>query len=75
VVSELVSCDRCQHWRRDQIGFGQGIGECQEFEDYKLKMPSAKALENAFIALGNQLFWPGGGVPYRYCSKFKVKGD
>jgi len=52
----------------DKIGFGQGIGQCKAYEDYKHKQPSPMALETAFKRLGNTLFWPGAE---RRCDKFK----
>lgn len=34
----FVNCGSCQHFIKDTIGSGQGIGKCQVLEDYKLKI-------------------------------------
>lgn len=74
----LVSCSSCDNFLRDLIGFGQGIGKCKPFEDYKALNPSKVAISKALRSLGNNpdydgdLFW-GGDVIDRRCEKYKEK--
>lgn len=70
-MTNLVACDQCRFFTPDSIGFGQGIGHCQPYDDYKAKGVSQKSLDGAFRRLGGQLFWPGGGIGYRNCEKFE----
>jgi hypothetical protein len=37
-VIELVTCSTCQHWRRDQVGDGSGLGSCE------IEAPASKEL-------------------------------
>lgn len=67
-------CANCQHFIPDTIGFGQGIGNCKKYEDYKQKGASEQQLKIAFLQLGNELFWAGsGGGRPRNCSKYEEK--
>ena len=69
---DIVSCGECAHFLPDQVGQGDGIGNCFRFEEYKLKNPSDRALLAARESMGKALLYPG---THRYCSKFKGKSD
>lgn len=47
-----VTCAECGLFKRDTVGFGQGIGTCTAYQDYLAKNPSESAKEKAFKALG-----------------------
>ncbi len=74
----LVSCSICNHFIKDKIGFGQGIGRCQIFETYIEKKPGKAAIRKALLSLGNDpdrdgdIFW-GGHLADRQCNKYEGK--
>lgn len=69
--TNLVSCSECARFTPDPVGDGTGIGRCQAYEDYKAQGVSPKALDRAFKALGDKLFWCGTDPePDRVCGKF-----
>jgi hypothetical protein len=76
----LVSCSQCRFFIKDTIGFGQGIGKCQKYEEYKAKGPGARSLRDALRKLGNNpdydfdLFW-GGELIDRICEKYEAKDE
>jgi hypothetical protein len=76
----LVRCRDCSHFIPDKIGFGQGIGKCRQYEEYKAKGPGAQALRDALRKLGNNpdydgdLFWNGGLID-RNCEKFEANAE
>lgn len=72
MYSNTVFCCDCINFIRDTAGFGQGIGECKEYNDYKAKSPRLSALDKAFRMLGGKVFWGGNGGRGRYCVKYKV---
>jgi hypothetical protein len=57
---QIVTCSSCQNFIPDQIGNGQGIGQCKSFEEYKdvLKAKDSplrkylEAIERAEVKLG-----------------------
>lgn len=63
-----VTCGKCELFIPDSVGFGDGIGSCKELEAYRLKKPSAEALERAKKSIGGKLLYPS---VERYCGKFK----
>jgi hypothetical protein len=72
----LVSCSKCALFIPDKIGDGSGIGTCQAYEQYKASGASSKALDKAFKALGDKVFWRGtlkDDKGDRYCTKHKPK--
>ena len=70
-----VCCLDCTDFTADEIGFGQGIGECKSYETGLLKQPSATQIKQARMARGNApdygVFW--GGTGKRSCKKFQAK--
>lgn len=73
-MAEFCQCADCALFVPDCIGFGQGIGRCQAFEDYKALNPSPVALDKTFRMLGNKVFWGGNdGNNNRFCEKFVRK--
>jgi hypothetical protein len=76
----LVRCRDCFHFIPDKIGFGQGIGKCKLYEEYKAKNPGPSALSEALRKLGNRpdydgdLFW-GGELIDRNCEKYEAKDE
>jgi len=72
--SSRVWCCQCGYFIADPAGDGLGIGACQQYEQYKQKNPSDRALLNAFKKLGGKLFWGGNGGSGRLCVKFLRKG-
>ena len=74
-MSSLVTCAKCRHFTRDKIGFGDGIGRCEEFNTYAAKRPTKYQRDQALIKLGNRagydVFW-GGDLRDRRCEKFKA---
>jgi hypothetical protein len=63
-------CADCEHFVPDDIGFGDGIGDCQLIIDFKKKNPDRKALEIAYKRAGDKLMWPKA---IRRCTRFKKK--
>ena len=53
---ERVSCGDCVHFLPDEVGQGDGIGNCFRFEEYKLKNPSEMALLAARASMGRRCF-------------------
>ena len=50
----FVTCSSCQHFERDAIGFGQGIGRChagQDASQVKCLWPDAKRRCASWVAL------------------------
>jgi hypothetical protein len=83
-LKHAVSCSLCTNFRPDTIGFGQGLGRCQAYEDYRAKGPSESAKRDALLRLGQvpdergmvmEMFYPGWGVIDRLCEKFKEKAE
>ena len=71
-----IRCSSCANFIPDLIGFGQGLGECKEYNNYINKGANEHQLKMAFIELGNESFWCGsGGGKSRNCSKFEGKND
>jgi hypothetical protein len=79
-----VSCSLCTHFLPDTIGFGQGLGRCQQYEDYKAKRPGDAALRDALKRLGQvpdergnimEMFYPGWDVIDRLCEKYEGKAE
>lgn len=69
-----MHCPHCQHFIPDTIGFGQGIGQCHKYEDYKAQGASDAQLARAYILLGNKLFSGGENCTdynRRYCDKYE----
>ena len=70
-VINAVRCRDCANFIKDKIGFGMGLGECMEYEQYKAKNPGEGALRRALIQLPDYpLFWDGTEKT-RKCSKYK----
>jgi hypothetical protein len=72
-MAENVHCADCQLFKPDEIGDGQGIGECSPYEAYKATNPGDHHLVVAYKKLGNQVFWGGRNGVTRNCVKFKEK--
>lgn len=76
----LIRCRDCTHFLSDKIGFGQGIGKCKLYEDYRAKNPGPSALRAALRKLGNNpdydgdIIW-GGEVADRHCEKYEAKTE
>jgi hypothetical protein len=53
-LAEKKTCSQCSHWRRDTIGFGEGIGTCQlNSRPSLLKYPGVQAC-NKFSEVTNE---------------------
>jgi len=69
----LVTCAECQHFTRDKIGWGNGIGECEVMETwlnkFERRRPRPELYDKNFKALGNRVFWPD---VERVCSKYEA---
>lgn len=78
-----VTCANCQHFIRDKVGDGSGIGNCNELENYKATLNamslSPKAVDNRIELAEKKLDCKGVKVLYpdveRYCCKFLQGGD
>ena len=73
----IVSCSLCNHFIRDKIGSGSGIGRCSVFEDYIAKKPGKAAIRKALMSLGNDPdrngdVFTGGTLIDRNCAKFEA---
>lgn len=74
LMTNLVTCCDCQHYKKDEIGTGLGLGYCLKYEEYKAKKPSKRGLKLAYLALGNKPFWAGSpGGKFRKCQKFDTR--
>lgn len=68
-------CANCKHFIPDAVGFGQGLGQCQKYEDYKAQGANEQQLKAAYYQLGNELFFGGLGGKPRNCSKYEEKNE
>jgi len=72
MAGNQVRCVDCVHFIRDKVGFGDGIGNCAEFDAYLLKKPGADAIEIARQKLGSRSLYPNA---VRNCQKFKNNNE
>lgn len=72
-INTNARCATCQHFLPDTIGFGQGIGNCQKYDDYEAQGATEQQLKIAFRKLGNELFWGGLFDRSRNCIKYEEK--
>lgn len=75
-----VKCADCQHFERDQIGDGSGIGKCKKIIEYKAALSKSGLLINAaaYRLRSAQAVCDCGDKPLypyvkRYCKRFEGK--
>ncbi len=64
---ESFTCGQCNHFTKDKIGDGTGIGTCKKWDEFMRKQPDYRMIAKARRRFDGKPFWAFAG---RFCDEF-----